>query len=80
MKHGRKKPYTESGVRRLPCSRCGNMASHQWQVCADNNLWRPLCVSCDIELNRLVLDWMGDPELESKIESYKKQMCDGGNQ
>lgn len=73
-KHGRGKPYTEIGIRRLPCSRCGKPATHQWQVCADNNLYRPICIDCDIELNSIVLVWMGDEDAVDKIHRYKKKM------
>jgi hypothetical protein len=57
-------------VRRLPCYRCGKPAETQWQVCADGNLYRPLCILCDIALNRLVLRWMGDPEADKKVRRY----------
>lgn len=72
--HGRKKPYTEIGIERLPCFRCGEPAYHQWQVCADNNTFRPLCINCDIELNELVLDFMGFEDAEEKLITYT-----GGN-
>lgn len=65
-------PYTESGVRRLNCFRCGGKADSQWQVCADLRTFRPLCVACDIALNALVLKWMGDPQWAKKIAHYKK--------
>lgn len=66
----RTKPYTVIGIRRLPCFRCGAKAEHQWQVCADGNVWRPLCRPCDVALNRLVLTWMGDAEVEAKMAVY----------
>lgn len=69
-KHGRKKPYTDIGVKRLPCFRCGAPATQQWSVCSDNNLWHPLCTSCDIELNRLVLEFMGFPDIQNIIADY----------
>lgn len=72
--YGRKKPYTEIGISRLPCFRCGEKARFQWQVCADNRLYRPICEDCDIELNKMVLRWMGDPDAESKIEAYERNM------
>lgn len=72
-KHGRRQPYTVRGIRRLPCFRCGAPAEHQWQICSDNNLYRPLCLACDIALNELVLRWMGFPDWEAKIERYKRQ-------
>lgn len=72
-KHGRKKPYTVIGIERLPCFRCGNPAYHQWQICADGNLYRPVCLDCDIELNEMVLFWFGFSfeEVVVKIEKYK---------
>lgn len=66
----RKQPYTERGIRRLKCYRCKAPASTQWQICADNNVYRPLCEPCDVDLNRTVLVWAGDPEIEQKMEAY----------
>lgn len=72
VRHGRREPYTEIGVRRLPCVRCGQPARFQWNVCADGNLFRPICTACDIALNELVLTWMGDPEAAEKIVAYRQ--------
>ena len=66
----RKKPYTAIGIRRLKCFRCGKQAVHQWQICSDNNVYRPLCLECDIALNELVLKWMGFTDWEGKIKRY----------
>ena len=57
----RKKPYTQIGIERLKCFRCGHKASQQWQICADGNQYRPICVDCDIELNEVVIKFMGLP-------------------
>ncbi len=70
-RHGRRAPYTALGIRRVPCYRCGQPAQYQWQVCADDRLFRPLCLDCDIDLNRVVLRWMKDPEAESKLARYE---------
>lgn len=70
---GRKKPYTEIGILRMPCARCGGKATHQWQICSDGNLWRPVCVRCDIDLNAVVLEFMGDPQRQVKIAKYRKR-------
>lgn len=70
-RHGRSKPYTSTGIKRLPCARCGAKANSQWQVCADGGLFRPLCTPCDIDLNRMVLIWMNDPEAEAKAAAYE---------
>ena len=72
-RHGREKPYTEIGVQRLPCARCGEPAEQQWITCADG-LWRPICVKCDIELNEMVLKFMDDPKWKSKMRRYRKEM------
>lgn len=72
MKRGRRKPYTAIGIRRLKCYRCKvRPAVHQWQICADGNVWRPICVECDVALNRLVLIWIGDPDAQAKISAYR---------
>lgn len=54
----RKKPYTAIGIKRLNCIRCGGKASAQWQICSDNNIYRPVCTDCDAALNRLVLAFL----------------------
>lgn len=69
-RHGRKTPYTEAGIGRVPCVRCGSRARFQWQACADSRLYRPLCEDCDIDLNRVVLEWAGDPDAKAKIARY----------
>lgn len=71
-RHGRKRPYTAKGVRRLPCVRCGRPAVHQWAACADGNLHRPICTRCDYALNRLVLLFMRDSAAENKLRKYKR--------
>lgn len=73
-RHGRRQPYTWAGVRRLPCFRCGEPAHRQWQVCADGRLYRPLCLDCDIELNRLVLDWMRFPDAGHMADRYELEL------
>ena len=72
-RHGRRRPYTAAGVRRLPCFRCGRPASYQWSVCADGNLYRPVCEDCDVALNDLALRFMRDPERVAKIKAYRER-------
>lgn len=67
----RPEPYTEKGIQRLRCIRCGAPAVHQWQVCSDGNNWRPLCLPCDIALNELVLKWFGHPRAAELHEKYR---------
>lgn len=66
----RKAPYTEIGVRRLGCIRCGGQATFQWQICSDGNNYRPLCTACDVALNRMVLEWMGHPDASALGDAY----------
>lgn len=74
---GRKKFYTTRGIRRLKCVRCGNTAEHTWQICADGNLHRPLCLECDVALNALVLAWVGDPDAAAKMAAYRERVLGG---
>lgn len=69
----RTKPYTALGIARAECVRCGEPAFHQWQVCADRRYFRALCLDCDIDLNRMVLQWANDPDWEVKCERYEKE-------
>lgn len=67
---GRKQPYTAIGIRRVPCSRCGSPSEHQWQVCAIDNRWLGVCVSCDVELNRVALEFMRVPNAGDLVAAY----------
>lgn len=58
----------------MPCFRCGERASAQWQVCADGGVYRPLCRDCDIALNELVLRWVVDPGAEAKLAAYRDRL------
>lgn len=72
----RRTPYTERGIRRLRCFRagCENRAATQWQICADGRVFRPVCLPCDVELNRVVLEWAGFPDVVEKLERYRKRV------
>lgn len=71
---GPKDPYTQAGIARQKCYRCKKRrAVHQWQCCADGNIYRPLCLPCDISLNALVLRWVRDPKRKQKLAAYKRK-------
>lgn len=72
--NGRKKPYTQIGITRMPCFRCGKPSTFQWTICSDNNLYRPICLSCDVELNEIVLRWAGFKDWKKKIKDYKNRI------
>ena len=67
----RRIPYTRRGIARIPCIRCGSPAKFQWNLCSDGGHYRPLCLACDVALNRLVLAWMGHPEAQALANSYQ---------
>lgn len=68
----RKTPYTMNGIRRLKCYRCKvNKATQQWNICADGNVYRAICTECDIALNKMVLEWIGDPNAGMKMYIYR---------
>lgn len=64
------RPYTQAEVEAADCFRCGSPAVHQWQVCADGNVYRPLCWPCDVDLNRKTLEWMGHPKTQELMLDY----------
>lgn len=70
MFHGRRKPYTEIGITRVPCIRCHKPSIHQWQVCANDNRYVGICHTCDIKLNKLALDFMNIPNKEQLLQRY----------
>lgn len=72
-REGRAEPYTDEEMQRLNCVRCRAQGVFQWQCCADGNIWRPICPPCDVELNAIVLLWMGDPDAEAKVTAYAKE-------
>ena len=72
----RTKPYTEKGIRRLKCFRCGKQAHASWQICSDNRIYRPACKECDIEINKIILQFMGFPNWEEMLEKYKRKIGD----
>jgi hypothetical protein len=69
---GRRKPYTRIGLKRLSCARCGDPASRQ-VVFPIDDLWKPMCVKCEEELNLIYLIFMEDPDIDEKIAQYHEE-------
>ena len=67
---GRRKPYTERGISRVPCARCGAPSYSQWQACANGRRHVGICAECDIGLNELALEFMNIPNREKLVEAY----------
>lgn len=65
-----KRPFTKKQLSKEVCFRCGDPAEFQWNACADDNQWRPLCGPCDLELNAMVLKWMGFKNWLAKVKTY----------
>lgn len=70
----RRKPYTARGIKRCRCLRCGLPAVHQWSACAVGNRFMPLCLSCDVGLNKVALSYVLGRELAKPlIERYARK-------
>lgn len=67
----RKKPYSEIGISRILCKRCGKPSTQQWQVCANSNLYLGVCNKCDVELNKMVLKFFRFKNWEKLIKDYE---------
>ena len=73
---GRTVPYTERGISRVECfvPECENRAGSQWQICADGNRYRPVCIQHDILMNLGVVDIMfPKEEADALIDRYTKE-------
>lgn len=70
----RKTPYTARGISRVTCyvRWCDDKATAQFQVCADNNVYRPLCVLHDLRMNTKALEVLGmhPVDVASKMTAY----------
>ena len=53
------------------CFRCKKKATEQWDICADGNKGRWICIDCDIKLNRLVLKFMGFKNWKEMMKKYR---------
>lgn len=69
---GRKKPYTERGIRRVPCVKCGAPSEFQWRLCSTDG-WSAVCRKHDIEINRFVAIWaFGAKKAAPIIKRYEE--------
>lgn len=72
----RTKPYTALGIRRAKCIRCDAPAYAQWQICADDRVFRPICTDCDIGINDLVMNYVFGitAKTQHRIRLYAKKV------
>lgn len=61
-----------------PCVRCDAPSQCQWMICANDRNFVPLCIDCDIELNFLVLSFLGFVNPQSYIDAYKAKLKEDG--
>jgi len=73
VRYGRRKPYTAAGIVRLKCARCGKPAHAQWSCCA-LGLHIPICRTCDVELNRMVLRWLRHWRADEIAAEYEQMV------
>lgn len=73
--YGRKSAYTDRGISRVKCTRCGAPASQQWQVCANGRWYAGICDACDVALNAAVLEFMAIPNRDNLIRNYRAKMA-----
>ncbi len=69
----RTRPYTDAGIKRVPCAHCGERSAHQWDLrpCALHaRRWFGLCTACDITINALVLHFFNAPDAEALMVDY----------
>jgi hypothetical protein len=68
---GRKKPYTQVEIAKQRCP-CGRPARYQWNCCAINNRWVPVCRDCDVGMNEMVLAFFRVPERARLMAAYRR--------
>ena len=72
----RRKPYTERGITRVPCTRCGRPSSAQWHLvpcaCPELKRWVGLCRACDVKLNALVMGWFKFDGRDALLAAYTR--------
>lgn len=68
--HGSRTPYTEVGIKRVPCIKCGKPSKYQWSICSNNNRSLAICTDCDIELNRIFLDFANFSNKDELLQAY----------
>jgi hypothetical protein len=71
--------YTATGIKRIPCVRCGARPGHaQWNVCADKvgkrTQFRVLCKACDVGMNEMAMRYVFGDDAEDRIDAYRAEI------
>lgn len=78
MKHTRRTPYTERGISRVPCVKCGKPSVHQWRICS-TDAWTAVCRPCDEAINAQIAAWaFGEVEANRLLAKYRRQFPETG--
>jgi hypothetical protein len=71
--HKRRTPYTERGISRIPCVKCGSPSHHQWRICC-TNAYTAVCRPCDETINAIIAKWAFGPDEANKLlAKYRQQ-------
>lgn len=70
---GRKRPYSQAEIGKVRC-RCGKPGAYQWNCCAIENRWVPVCKDCDIGLNEIVLAFFRVPDRDKIVARYRRKV------
>jgi hypothetical protein len=70
---GRKRPYFADEMKRQKCRACGKQAVHQWNCCANDNRWVPVCLDCDFALNEMALAFFRVPGRVALMTRYRRR-------
>lgn len=69
----RRKPYTDRGISRVPCVKCGRPSKYQWRICS-TNAWSAVCGACDLAINTIVAEWaFGKQKAAPLLDRYRRQ-------
>lgn len=74
---GKKTPYLESTIGRVPCYRCGAPSTQQWNICALGGRYYGICTPCDVALNEAVLRFMRMPGTDAQrvMRKYVREVA-----
>lgn len=71
---GREETYTDDEIAAVPCARCSQPSSQQFEICALDGRHVAICQNCDIALNTLALQFLNAPDTAALIEKYRARV------
>ncbi len=55
------------------CVRHRRKAIAKWHICSVDK-WEPVCVQCDLELNKIALKWRYPKTWRKRFEDYRRKV------